>query len=105
MTGLLVSKSNEIESAINDMLGAIVEFPLDPHVRGISESEIIKVKAHYNWSMYQALLTSTKRSLVYLKRRLSTRSDADRPDHPQSILASRVSHTAGSYEYRYSYYE
>jgi hypothetical protein len=34
--------------------------------------------------MYQALLTSTKRSLVYFKRRLSTRSDVDRPDHPQT---------------------
>jgi dynein heavy chain len=84
MTGLLMSKSNEIETAVNDMLGIIVEFPLDAHVRGISESEIIKVKAHYNWSMYQALLTSTKRSLGYLKRRLSSRPDADRPDHPQT---------------------
>jgi dynein heavy chain len=84
MTGLLMMKSNEIETAINDMLGLIVEFPLDTHVRGISESEIIKVKAHYNWSMYQALLTSTKRSLTYLKRRLSARADSQRPDHPQT---------------------
>ena len=52
MTGLLISKSQEIETAVNDTLGIIVEFPLDAHVRGISESEIIKVKAHYNWSMY-----------------------------------------------------
>ena len=59
------SKSQEIETAVNDTLGIIVEFPLDAHVRGISESEIIKVKAHYNWSMYQALLTATKRSLAY----------------------------------------
>ena len=34
--------------------------------------------------MYQALLTSTKRSLGYLKRRLSSRPDTARPDHPQT---------------------
>jgi len=79
-----MSKSEEIETACNDMLGIIVEFPLDAHVRGISESEIIKVKAHYNWSMYQALLTSTKRSLSYLKRRLSSRADVSHSDHPQT---------------------
>ena len=62
-TEWLVAKNQEIEAAVNDMLGTIVAFPLDSHVRGISESEIIKVKAHYNWSMYQALLTATKRSL------------------------------------------
>jgi dynein heavy chain len=84
MTGLLMSKSQEIEMSVNDMLGIIVEFPLDAHVRGISESEIIKVKAHYNWSMYQALLTSTKRSLSYLKRRLSSRPDSMHPDHQQT---------------------
>ena len=28
-----------------------------------SQGEIIKVKAHYNWSMYQALLNATKSSL------------------------------------------
>ena len=38
---------------VNDMLGIDVGCPLDSHVRGVSESEIIKVKAHYNWSMYQ----------------------------------------------------
>jgi dynein heavy chain len=75
MTGILMSKSQEIEMAVNDMLGIIVEYPLDSHVRGVSESEIIKVKAHYNWSMYQALLTSTKRSLSYLKKRLSVRDN------------------------------
>eukprot|EP00435_Cladocopium_sp_Y103_P062403 s450_g24.t1 len=62
-TEWLVAKNQETEEAVNDMLGTIVAFPLDPHVRGISESEIIKVKAHYNWSMYQSLLSATKRSL------------------------------------------
>eukprot|EP00439_Symbiodinium_sp_Y106_P041233 s629_g5.t1 len=72
-TEWLVAKNQEIEAAVNDMLGTIVAFPLDAHVRRISESEIIKVKAHYNWSMYQSLLAATKRSLHKVKERLSAR--------------------------------
>lgn len=72
-TEWLVAKNQETEEAVNDMLGTIVAFPLDPHVRGISESEIIKVKAHYNWSMYQSLLSATKRSLHKVKERLGAR--------------------------------
>jgi dynein heavy chain len=72
-TSLLVAKSQEIETSVNDMLGIVVACPLDSHVRGVSESEIIKVKAHYNWSMYQSLLNATKRSLACLKRRLAAR--------------------------------
>jgi len=77
MTSLLMTKANEIETAVNDMLGIIVSFPLDSHVRGMSESEIIKVKAHYNWSMYPALLNSTKRSLQHVKDRLTIRARGD----------------------------
>eukprot|EP00931_Biecheleriopsis_adriatica_P081370 TRINITY_DN5469_c0_g1_i3.p1 TRINITY_DN5469_c0_g1~~TRINITY_DN5469_c0_g1_i3.p1 ORF type:complete len:4660 (-),score=1275.41 TRINITY_DN5469_c0_g1_i3:88-14067(-) len=81
-TDWLVAKNTEIEAAVNDMLGAIVSFPLDPHVRGVSESEIIKVKAHYNWSMYQSLLAATKRSLHKVKERLSARLLADGSQPP-----------------------
>jgi dynein heavy chain len=71
-TDFLVTKSLEIETAVNDMLGMIVAFEFDPHVQAVTESEIIKVKAHYNWSMYQALLNATKRSLKAMKLRLSS---------------------------------
>jgi len=71
-TDLLVAKSLEIENAVNDMLGIMVAFEFDPHVPAVTESEIIKVKAHYNWSMYQALLNATKRSLRAMKLRLSS---------------------------------
>eukprot|EP00930_Biecheleria_cincta_P100463 TRINITY_DN920_c0_g1_i2.p1 TRINITY_DN920_c0_g1~~TRINITY_DN920_c0_g1_i2.p1 ORF type:complete len:4610 (-),score=1017.36 TRINITY_DN920_c0_g1_i2:106-13935(-) len=81
-TSWLMAKNQEIESAVNDMLGAIVVFPLDSHVRGISESEIIKVKAHYNWSMYQALLATTKMSLHKVKERLSARRLPDGSEPP-----------------------
>jgi dynein heavy chain len=72
-TDFLVAKSTEIESAVNDMLGMIVSFELDPHVHAINENEIVKVKAHYNWSMYQALLAATKRSLHIMKMRIAAR--------------------------------
>ncbi|EER16954.1 hypothetical protein Pmar_PMAR024462, partial [Perkinsus marinus ATCC 50983] len=73
MTSVLTAKSAEIEAAVDDMLGAIVAYPVDPNVHGVSESELIKVKAHYNWSMYQALLSATKRSLQLLKARICAR--------------------------------
>ena len=71
-TDFLVAKNVEIENAVNDMLGMIVGFELEPHVQVVQESEIIKVKAHYNWSMYQALLNATKSSLKAMKLRLSS---------------------------------
>eukprot|EP00931_Biecheleriopsis_adriatica_P081368 TRINITY_DN5469_c0_g1_i1.p1 TRINITY_DN5469_c0_g1~~TRINITY_DN5469_c0_g1_i1.p1 ORF type:complete len:4656 (-),score=1282.68 TRINITY_DN5469_c0_g1_i1:88-14055(-) len=71
-TEFLVAKNIEIENAVNDMLGMIVGFELEPHVPAVTESEIIKVKAHYNWSMYQALLNATKSSLRSMKLRLSS---------------------------------
>ncbi|CAK0802233.1 unnamed protein product, partial [Prorocentrum cordatum] len=71
-TDMLVAKSVEIESAVNDMLGAIVSFEIDGHVVGVTEGEIIKVKAHYNWAMYQALLNAPKCSLKAMKLRLSS---------------------------------
>lgn len=73
MTTWLITKNGEIESAVDDILFAIASYSLDPHIRGISESEIIKVKAHYNWGMYQALLKATKRSLDAMKSRIVAR--------------------------------
>jgi dynein heavy chain len=40
----------------------------------VPESELVKLKAHYNWSMYQALLGCTKNSLKVLKSRMSVRA-------------------------------
>ena len=76
MSKVMVAKSMEVEQAVDDMLGVVVSFMLDPMVPGVSEGEIIKVKSHYNWALYQSLLKATKRSLQSLKSRLSTRSAA-----------------------------
>eukprot|EP00392_Amoebophrya_sp_AT5.2_P015403 g15605.t1 len=75
VTTFLHAKSLEIEDSVDDLLVQIVGFPIDSHVRGVSESEIIKVKAHYNWSMYQALLNATRRSLSGIKSRLTAKRD------------------------------
>lgn len=71
-TDFLRAKNCEIETAVDDMLGMLVSFELDQHVDAIPESEIIKVKYHYNWKMYQALLNATKSSLKAMKSRLSS---------------------------------
>ncbi|CAD7937238.1 unnamed protein product [Amoebophrya sp. A120] len=76
ITTFLHAKSLEIEDSVDDLLVQIVGFPIDSHVRGVSESEIIKVKAHYNWSMYQALLNATRRSLNAIKTRLTAKRDS-----------------------------
>ena len=34
MTNTLIAKSTEIEAAVNDVLGLIVAYPLDTHVKG-----------------------------------------------------------------------
>lgn len=74
-TAMLVSKSNEIETAVNDLLGVIVGYKIDSSVvTGVAESELVKLKAHYNWSMYHALLGCTRRSLLVLKNRMSIRA-------------------------------
>ena len=75
-TWMLISKSGEIETAVNDLLAVIVGYRMDSSttIAPVAESELVKLKAHYNWSMYQALLGCTKNSLKVLKSRMSVRA-------------------------------
>jgi dynein heavy chain len=77
MSALLLAKSSEIETAVNDLLGYIVAYPLDSHVRGVSEAEIIKLKAHYNGRVYESLFEATYNSLRAMKDRVCARRTAD----------------------------
>ena len=69
-TDLLVSKNIEVERAVDDLLQTIISYQLDPHVEQINPEEIQKLKKYYNWTMYQALLHSTKNSLNAMKERV-----------------------------------
>jgi len=77
MSALLLAKSSEIETAVNDLLGYIVAYPLDSHVRGVSEQEIIKLKAHYNGRVYESLFEATYNSLRAVKDRVCARSTVE----------------------------
>ena len=82
-TDYLVGKSLEIEGAVNDMLGSIVSYELFPHIAHVGEAEIIKLKSHFNWQMYQAILNATKGSLKLMKQRLSAHyAEGESPPPP-----------------------
>jgi dynein heavy chain len=87
MSALLLAKSSEIETAVNDLLGYIVAYPLDSHVRGVSEAEIIKLKAHYNGRVYESLFEATYNSLRAMKERVcARRGDGTTPVGPTPAM-------------------
>jgi hypothetical protein len=90
MTTHLIAKSLEVETAVDDLLATIVSFPLDGHIKPVAEGEILKLKAHYNWSMYQALLNATKASLFSLKKRLQGRRSPN-PNEAEPVPFFEVS--------------
>ena len=73
----LKSKNIEVESAVEDLIKVIVDYPRDSHTKPISSDEIQKLIKYYNWSMYQALLHATKASLNALKERVCGRATSD----------------------------
>ena len=68
--GVLQGKNVEIETAVADIIRLAVSYPLDPHIEPINESTKQAVKAYYNRTMYRAMLTTTKSSLVSMKKRI-----------------------------------
>jgi len=69
-TRYLMSKNLEVETAVDDLLTAILSYPLDPHVDPVSQEEAKKIKSYYIWYLYQALLNSTQNSLNAMKHRV-----------------------------------
>ena len=87
-TRYLMSKNLEVEHAVDDLLKAIINYPLDPHVDPVSQEEAKRIKSYYIWYLYQALLNSTQNSLNAMKHRVvgnkgQTRSSSRRA---QAIL-------------------
>ena len=62
-TSGLVARVWETEVTVNDLLATVGAFEGGPNPRGVSESEIITVKAHYSRSMYQMLREATMHHL------------------------------------------
>ena len=73
-SALLQGKNVEIENAVGDLIKVINAYPLDDHVRAITnETEVEKLKEYWNNLLYQALLKATKQSLNTLKKRVGSR--------------------------------
>jgi len=74
---MLINKSIEIENTVSDLLGLIVNYHLGDTtspsggVELLPHAELVKFKAHYNWSLYSAILKCTRRSLLLLRRLLA----------------------------------
>ncbi|OEH76364.1 dynein gamma flagellar outer [Cyclospora cayetanensis] len=68
--GLLNARSLEIENAVKDLLEAIEKQPIDDGIRALNPDEATKVTAQYEWSLYNALLVATRRSLDFLRRQI-----------------------------------
>ena len=92
VTENLMSKSAEIESAVHDLLMAVAAYTLEGSVGRVSDSEIVKLKAHYNWALYQSLTNATKRSLQILKNRMSARAPAgiEAAERPGALFSTSL---------------
>jgi dynein heavy chain len=73
----LQGKNIEIEHAVEDLVTVIQSYALDPHIEPVSVDDIVKLRAHYNHFMYQALLNCSKNSLNSLKKRVASRESSD----------------------------
>jgi len=59
----LMSKNEEIERAVDDLLQKVMYYKLNPHIienqNNIHLKEAKKIKRYYFWYLYQALLNAT----------------------------------------------
>ena len=62
-------KSREIEAAVEDLVRVIIEYPIG-RKSSVSESEIVKIKAYYNWSLFHSFQAAVRRSMDTFRQRL-----------------------------------
>ena len=72
-TEMLVSKNLEVETAVEDLIAMLKQFPLDPSVPDLPEPELSALRVHYNRMTYQALLNCARNSLNQIKKRVCAR--------------------------------
>jgi len=58
-----MSKNEEVERAVDDLVNTVMFYELDPHIiedkDNIHLKESKKIKRYYFWYLYQALLNAT----------------------------------------------
>jgi len=69
-----MSKNEEVERAVDDLVNTVMFYELDPHIiedkENIHLKEAKKIKRYYFWYLYQALLNATQNSLNAMKYRV-----------------------------------
>ncbi|KAL8430801.1 hypothetical protein ACSSS7_005705 [Eimeria intestinalis] len=84
---ILNARSLEIENAVRDLAEVIHKQPLEAGVPPYSADEENTLTAQYEWNLYKALLTSTKRSLDTLRRQIFPSPEGkEATDHPISSI-------------------
>jgi dynein heavy chain len=73
----LVAKNVEVERAVNDLIEAVVNYPLHESIQRPSKTDVNWLRFFYCNHMYHALLSSVKRSLNALKRRVQVSKPKD----------------------------
>eukprot|EP00854_Cymbomonas_tetramitiformis_P002070 gene2070-2767_t len=73
-TQALVVRNQEVERGVKELLGVIKAFPRENSDMILPEEAITDFTKHYETEMYQAVLTSTRRTFDKMKRRLGSRS-------------------------------
>jgi dynein heavy chain len=69
----LQGKNNEIENAVEDLIAKICAYRFEMQQEHVTQSDMDKLRQHYNHFMYQALLHSAKNSMNALKKRIGSR--------------------------------
>jgi dynein heavy chain len=67
---MMTAKNIEIERAVDDLIKAIMMYPLDPRVEEVKTEDIKKLQKYYFWFLYQSLLNATQNSLNAMKHRI-----------------------------------
>jgi dynein heavy chain len=70
MSAVQMGKNVEVENAVEDLVTIVTSFPLEDGIDGVSKSEVVRVRTHYNQLMYQAILNCTRNSLEKVKKRV-----------------------------------
>lgn len=74
MTEQLMAKNMEVETAVEDLIALVKNFPLSSQVGAVSELELTQLKKHYNSLTYRALLNCTRNSMNQVKKRVCSRA-------------------------------